>query len=153
MYTLYITPPLPACFVHVCDCREGRGVIIGNTQSVSIPFLFLLFFHQSSLYPIKIFAICFYLLVLFRNSMYTLHLLCLLSSLPSFSLLFSLLPLHPSFLCDSQHTLVQGCLCVNSHKQAYVKNARGCGGTERDILICGAENRYMYKCKCICNYN
>ena len=45
------------------DCREGRGVIIGNTQSVSISFLFLFFFHQSSLYPIKIFAKCFYLLV------------------------------------------------------------------------------------------
>ena len=35
-------------------------MIIGNTQSVSIPFLFLFFFHQSSLYPIKK---CFYLLV------------------------------------------------------------------------------------------
>ena len=57
----YITPPLPACIVY--DCREGHGVIIGNTQSVSIPFLFLFFFHQSSLYPIKIFAKCFYLLV------------------------------------------------------------------------------------------
>ena len=27
------------------DCREGHGVIIGNIQSVSIPFLFLFFFH------------------------------------------------------------------------------------------------------------
>ena len=52
----YITPPLPACIVY--DCREGRGVI---TQSVSIPFLFLFFFHQSSLYPIKIFAKCLYI--------------------------------------------------------------------------------------------
>ena len=51
VYSLYITPP---CIVY--DCREGHGVIIGNTQSVSIPFLFLFFFHQSSLYPIKIFA-------------------------------------------------------------------------------------------------
>ena len=42
---------------------RGHGVIIGNTQSVSIPFLFQFFFHQSSLYPIKIFAKCFYLLV------------------------------------------------------------------------------------------
>ena len=33
------------------DSREGHGVIIGNTQSVSISFLFLFFFHQSSLYP------------------------------------------------------------------------------------------------------
>ena len=38
---------LPACIVY--DCREDRGVIIGNTQSVSIPFLFLFFFHESSL--------------------------------------------------------------------------------------------------------
>ena len=38
-------------------------MIIGNTQSVSISFLFLFFFHQSSLYPIKIFVKCFYLLV------------------------------------------------------------------------------------------
>ena len=52
MYSLYITPPLPACIMY--DCREGCAVIIGNTQSVSIPFLFLFFFHQSSLYPIKI---------------------------------------------------------------------------------------------------
>ena len=44
-------------------CREDHGVIIGNTRSVSIPFLFLFFFHQSSLYPIKRFAKCFYLLV------------------------------------------------------------------------------------------
>ena len=29
-----------------------------------MPFLFLFFFHQSSLYPIKIFAKCFYLLVM-----------------------------------------------------------------------------------------
>ena len=35
------------------DCREGHGVI---TVYVSISFLFLFFFHQSSLYPIKIFA-------------------------------------------------------------------------------------------------
>ena len=45
------------------DCREGRGVIIGNTLSVSISFLFLFFFHQSSLYSIKIFVKCLYLLV------------------------------------------------------------------------------------------
>ena len=51
VYSLYITPPLPACIVY--DCREDRGVIIGNTQSVSIPFLFLFFFHQSSLYPFR----------------------------------------------------------------------------------------------------
>ena len=46
------------------DCREGHRVIIGNAPSVSISFLFLFFFHQSSLYPIKIFVKCFYLLVI-----------------------------------------------------------------------------------------
>ena len=54
----YITPPLPACIMY--DCMEGHGVIIGIH---SISFLFLFFFHHSSLYPIKIFAKCFYLLV------------------------------------------------------------------------------------------
>ena len=63
VFPIYITPPLTACIMY--DCREGRGVIyIGNTQSVNISFLFLFFFHQSSLYPIKIFAKCFYLLLL-----------------------------------------------------------------------------------------
>ena len=63
LYNYYVFPALPehtaenSCIVF--DCREGRGVIIGNTQSVSIPFLFLFFFHLSSLYPIKIFAKCF----------------------------------------------------------------------------------------------
>ena len=33
------------------------------TECYSISFLFQFFFHQSSLYPIKIFAKCFYLLV------------------------------------------------------------------------------------------
>ena len=62
VYSLYITPPLPACIVY--DCREGRGVIYREyTEFYSISFLFLFFFHQSSLYPIKIFAKCFYLLV------------------------------------------------------------------------------------------
>ena len=62
MYSLYITPPLPACIVY--DCREGHGVIYREyTECYSISFLFLFFFHQSSLYPIKIFAKCFYLLV------------------------------------------------------------------------------------------
>ena len=59
-------PSLHALCMTVCS--EGRGVIIGNTQSViSIPFLFLFFFHQSSLYPIKIFAKCFYLLVIIMH--------------------------------------------------------------------------------------
>ena len=44
--------------------HAGRGgVIYREYTSVSIPFLFLFFFHQSSLYPIKIFAKCFYLLI------------------------------------------------------------------------------------------
>ena len=46
------------------NTREGRGVIYREyTECYSISFLFLFFFHQSSLYPIKIFAKCFYLLV------------------------------------------------------------------------------------------
>ena len=48
----------------VLSYSKLQGAIIGNTQSVSIPFLFLFFFHQSSLYPIKRFAKCFYLLVI-----------------------------------------------------------------------------------------
>ena len=45
-------------------CREGWSDIYREyTECYSISFLFLLFFHQSSLYPIKIFAKCFYLLV------------------------------------------------------------------------------------------
>ena len=43
------------------------------TECYSISFLFLFFFHQSSLYPIKIFAKCFYLLV------------CILFSAPTLS--------------------------------------------------------------------
>ena len=58
VFPIYITPPLPACIMY--DCREVHGVIIGNTQSVSISFFLLFFFHQSYLYPIKIFVKCFY---------------------------------------------------------------------------------------------
>ena len=45
--------------------HAGRGGVIYReyTECHSISFLFLFFFHQSSLYPIKIFAKCFYLLV------------------------------------------------------------------------------------------
>ena len=57
-------PSLHACIVY--DCREGRGVIYREyTECYSISFLFLFFFHHSSLYPIKIFAKCFYLLVIY----------------------------------------------------------------------------------------
>ena len=60
-------PSLHACIVY--DCREGRGVIYREyTECYSISFLFLFFFHQSSLYPLKIFAKCFYLLVCIINS-------------------------------------------------------------------------------------
>ena len=46
-------------------CREGWSDIYREyTECYSISFLFLFFFHQSSLYPIKIFAKCFYLLVI-----------------------------------------------------------------------------------------
>ena len=59
-------PSLHACIVY--DCREGRGVIYREyTECYSISFLFLFFFHQSSLYPIKIFAKCFYLLVIIKK--------------------------------------------------------------------------------------
>ena len=54
------------------------------TECYSISFLFLFFFHQSSLYPIKIFAKCFYLLV------------CILFSAPTLSEL-KLPPPPPQF--------------------------------------------------------
>ena len=57
------------------QCMQGRGGVIYReyTECYSISFLFLFFFHQSSLYPIKIFAKCFYLLV------------CILFSAPTLS--------------------------------------------------------------------
>ena len=56
-------------------CREGWSAVIYReyTECYSISFLFLFFFHQSSLYPIKRFAKCFYLLV------------CILFSAPTLS--------------------------------------------------------------------
>ena len=60
VFPIYHSTILPTVIHNAC---RRDGVIIGNTQSVSIPFLFLFFFHQSSLYPIKIFAKWFYLLV------------------------------------------------------------------------------------------
>ena len=55
--------------------HAGRGGVIYReyTECYSISFLFLFFFHQSSLYPIKRFAKCFYLLV------------CILFSAPTLS--------------------------------------------------------------------
>ena len=50
-----------------------HGINREYTECYSISFLFLFFFHQSSLYPIKIFAKCFYLLV------------CILFSAPTLS--------------------------------------------------------------------
>ena len=68
VFPIYHPVPLPACIMY--DCREVHGVIIGNTQSVSISFLFLFFFHQLSLYPIKIFVKC---LVHFLYMYYCFH--------------------------------------------------------------------------------
>ena len=56
-------------------------IYIGNTRSVSISFLFLFFFHQSSLYPIKIFAKCFYLLVIIIGAKRTNNKNCLVEFL------------------------------------------------------------------------
>ena len=65
-------PSLHALYMTVG--RVVRGVIYREyTECYSISFLFLFFFHQSSLYPIKIFAKCFYLLV------------CILFSAPTLS--------------------------------------------------------------------
>ena len=76
-------PSLHACIVY--DCREGRGVIYREyTECYSISFLFLFFFHQSSLYPIKIFAKCFYLLVCILFSAPTLSELKLINNIPIF---------------------------------------------------------------------
>ena len=65
--------PRPSLQSYIMHAVRGGVIYIGNTQSVSISFLFLFFFHQSSLYPIKIFAKCFYLLV------------CILFSAPTLS--------------------------------------------------------------------
>ena len=62
-------------YSHIQCMHAGRGGVIYReyTECYSISFLFLFFFHQSSLYPIKIFAKCFYLLV------------CILFSAPTLS--------------------------------------------------------------------
>ena len=66
LHLVFLTSP--HCVGIVYDCREGRGVIYREyTECYSISFLFLFFFHQSSLYPIKIIAKCFYLLVFFTK--------------------------------------------------------------------------------------
>ena len=49
VFAIYRSMTLPTVIHNAC--REGWiDIRIGNTQSVSIPFLFLFFFHQSSLY-------------------------------------------------------------------------------------------------------
>ena len=62
-------------YSHNYTMHAGRGGVIYReyTECYSISFLFLFFFHQSSLYPIKRFAKCFYLLV------------CILFSAPTLS--------------------------------------------------------------------
>ena len=73
MYSLYITPR-PSLQSYTMHAGRGGGLIYREyTECYSISFLFLFFFHQSSLYPIKIFAKCFYLLV------------CILFSAPTLS--------------------------------------------------------------------
>ena len=77
----YNTPCIPYIslhdppYSHTQCMHAGRGGVIYReyTECYSISFLFLFFFHQSSLYPIKIFAKCFYLLV------------CILFSAPTLS--------------------------------------------------------------------
>ena len=70
MFPIYHSTTLPTVIYNAC--REGWWSDI-YTECYSISFLFLFFFHQSSLYPIKIFAKCFYLLV------------CILFSAPTLS--------------------------------------------------------------------
>ena len=50
------------------------------TECYSISFLFLLFFHQSSLYPINIFAKCFYLLVIIGMGLVRIYTVSLVSN-------------------------------------------------------------------------
>ena len=59
-------------YSHIQCMHAGRGGVIYReyTECYSISFLFLFFFHQSSLYPIKIFAKCFYLLVIYTIGMH-----------------------------------------------------------------------------------
>ena len=63
--TLCIPYPYISLHYPPYTMHAGRGGVIYReyTECYSISFLFLFFFHQSSLYPIKIFAKCFYLLV------------------------------------------------------------------------------------------
>ena len=72
MYSLYITPR-PSLQSYTMHAGRGGVIYREYTECYSISFLFLFFFHQSSLYLIKIFAKCFYLLV------------CILFSAPTLS--------------------------------------------------------------------
>ena len=58
----YITPR-PSLQSYTMHAGRGGVIYREYTECYSISFLFLFFFHQSSLYLIKIFAKCFYLLV------------------------------------------------------------------------------------------
>ena len=72
VYSLYITPR-PSLQSYTMHAERGGVIYREYTECYSISFLFLFFFHQSSLYPIKIFAKCFYLQV------------CILFSAPNLS--------------------------------------------------------------------
>ena len=98
---IYHSTTLPTVIHNAC--REGwSDIYIGNTQSVSISFLFLFFFHQSSLYPIKIFAKCFYLLV------------CILFSAPT------LIHRHVNYTKPSAEGERDGWRC--SHRPAFPRH-------------------------------
>ena len=55
MYSLYITPR-PSLQSYTMHAGRGGVIYREYTECYSISFLFLFFFHQSSLYSIKIFA-------------------------------------------------------------------------------------------------
>ena len=102
VYSLYITPR-PSLQSYTMHAGRGGGVIYREyTECYSISFLFLFFFHQSSLYPIKIFAKCFYLLV------------CILFSAPTLSELKLIIIIIPIFREPSVYTNGHGVIIIGS---------------------------------------
>ena len=89
-------------YSHIQCMHAGRGGVIYReyTECYSISFLFLFFFHQSSLYPIKIFAKCFYLLV------------CILFSAPTLSELKLIIIIIPIFRELSVYTNGHGVIII-----------------------------------------